>query len=247
MVDSIDIGSSSELNNLAELLSEKVNKRILLDLESNSKLSEAEMRFLSLSKEKAQSNKIIENLINRELTLKNFEDIFCLKEFSAIGGTINPEQAVRNVRYKDARGTVVATVQIDTLNKKIRMQNLGDVLPKQECFTPSHVGTKLRNLAKFKKWSTEDGGVNQFNGNIEYRYKDENGNVMAAIITKPDGTFDTIAEYEYKNGHKSQMLLTNHFGQSRVIYDGSSSVNQITRIDIDTDGTIVELTKVYNE
>ena len=41
------------------------------------------------------------------------------------------------------------------------------------------------------------------------------------------------------------MLLTNHYGQSKVIYDGSSDVNQVTRIDIDTDGMIVEITKIF--
>ena len=181
-----------------------------------------------------------------QLTLNNYEEMFCLSKYTVEGGTINPNQTVRNIRYKDNNGTIVAIIQIDNINKKIRMQNLGDVLPKQECFTPFHVGTKLKNLAKFKKWSTEDGGVNQFNGNIEMRYKDSYGNVMAAIITKSNGIFDTIAEYEYVNNNRSKMLLTNHYGQSIVIYDGSPEVNQITRMDIDTDGSIIEITKIFS-
>ena len=41
------------------------------------------------------------------------------------------------------------------------------------------------------------------------------------------------------------MILTNVYGNSIVIYDGTSQVNQTVRIDIDNDGTIVEITKIY--
>ena len=253
MVDSVNSKPESIQNNdmmgsLSELNSDfSMSKAAFsLNIESLGGLSDAEIKFLSLSKEKKSSAKIIENLIYNELTLDNYEEMLCISKFKAMGGTINPNQSVRNIRYCDQKGCIVATVQIDTINKKIRMQNLGDVLPKQESFTPYQVGTKIQNLAKFKKWTTEDGGINQFNGNIEVRYKDENGNVMAAVITKPNGTFDTIAEYEYTSGNRSQMLLTNHYGQSKVIYDGTSAVNQLTRIDIDTDGMIIEITKVFS-
>ena len=70
---------------------------------------------------------------------------------------------------------------------------------------------------------------------------------MSAIIIGFDGSFDTIAEYKYNSeGYRTQMLLTNHNGQSLTVYDGSAAVNQITRIDIDTDGMIVEITKVFS-
>ena len=124
------------------------------------------------------------------------------------------------------------------------MQNFGDILPKQEVFSPAQVAAKLKNMAQYNKWITEDGGANQFNGNIEFRYKDKDGKVMAAIITKPDGIYDMVVEYTYKNDNKYQMLLTNQFGQSMVVYDGSKNSIQQTRIDIDTDGLIVEITKV---
>lgn len=246
MVDSIQKESYSNIQPI--IVPEKKNSdSVLLDINTIGELSDAEIKFLSVCREKAASSMIINNILKNKLTLNNYEEMFCLKEFQAIGGTINPEQAVRNIRYRDKNDVVVATVQIDTVNKKIRMQNLGDILPKQECFTPSQVGAKLKKMFEHKNWTTEDGGVNQFNGNVEIRYKDENGYVMAAIITKENGIYDTIAEYEYKNGYRSQMLLTNHFGQSKVIYDGTASVNQLVRIDIDTDGVIIELTKVYSQ
>ena len=215
------------------------------NLRSNGNLTEEEIKFLYSSKEKKSSLEIIENILTKPVTLENYEDMFCLKNFVIEGGTINPEQVVRNIRYKDKNGVIVAIIQIDTVNKKIRMQNLGNILPKRECFTPAQVGTKLQNMAKYKKWLIEDGGKNQFNGNIEYRYKNNHDLVMAAVITKPNGIFDTIAEYEYVLGNRSKMLLTNHYGQSVVIYDGSIHVNQITRIDIDTDGSIIEITKAF--
>ena len=250
MVDSID----SEFGGLAKNFSTQYNLALknentsdLLFFESSSELSEAEIKFLALSKEKKNSVKIIDKILSEKMTLQNYEEIFCLNKYIAVCGTINPENAVRNIRYKDTNGMIVAVVQIDNVNKKIRVQYLGDVLPKQECFTPLHIGLKLENLAKYNSWMTEDGGVNQFNGNHEFRFKDKKGNIMSAIITRPDGTFDTIAEYEYNSeGYRTQLLLTNHNGQSRTVYDGSASVNQLTRIDIDTDGIIVEITKILS-
>ena len=223
-----------------------VVENIMRNMELEGNLSDAEIKFLSLSKEKKSYAKLFDNILSSELNINNYEEIFYLQDYTAFTGTINPEQAVRNIRYKDRFGRIVAIVQIDTLSKKIRMQNIGDILPKQECFSPKEVGIKIQNLAKFKKWTTEDGGRNQFNGNIETRYK-KDGVVMASIITKDNGVFDTIAEYEYKNGNRSKMLLTNTNGNSIVIYDGTNNVNQTARIDIDNNGSIIEITKVYND
>ena len=125
-------------------------------------LSEAEIQFLAQSKQKKYSAKIINNIIKEKLTLYNYKEILCLSKYTVVGGTINPDQVVRNIRYKDENGNIVATVQIDTINKKIRMQNLGDFLPKQECFTPQQIGTKVRNLAKYRNWSIENGCSNQW-------------------------------------------------------------------------------------
>lgn len=251
MFDSVDEKSKKMSDKFADFsiankLLKTTEENLILDLQSQGILSEAEMKFLSVSKEKKTSVQTVDNIIKRKISLENFEVIFCLENYVAEGGTINPDQVVRNIRYKDKNGTIVAIVQIDNLNKKIRLQNLGNILPKQETFTPYQVGTKLEKLAKFKKWSIEDGGLNQFNSNVEIRYKDEYDNVMAAVITKPNGLYDTIAEYEYINGNRSKMLLTNHYGQSIVVYDGTENVRQITRIDIDTDGVIIEITKVFD-
>ena len=224
-----------------------VMEKFMKNMESAGNLSDAEIKFLSLSKEKRSSREIIDRILYSEMTLENFKEILCLQDYIAYGGTINPNQTVRNIRYKNKSGNIVAIIQIDTINKKIRMQNLGNVLPIQECFTPSQVGIKIQNLAKFNHWTTEDGGINQFNGNIEVRYKDADENVMAAVIKKNNGIFDTIAEYEYSSGYKSKMLLTNTNGQSVVIYDGSPEVNQATRLDIDNSGFIFEITKSYSE
>ena len=248
MVDStVNSASFKNQYDFSEKSSKLIAEKIVKSFQADGQLSDAEIKFLSLSKEKRSSSELMENIFNSVLTLNNYEELFCLEQFTAFGGTVNPNQAVRNIRYKDKNGTIVATVQIDTISKKIRMQNLGDILPKQECFTPSQVGTKLHKLAQFKKWTTEDGGANLFNGNKELRYKDENKNVMAAVITKDNGVYDTIVEYEYRNGLRTKMVLTNNFGNSIVVYDNTSNVNQIIRLDIDNDGTIIEITKVYAE
>lgn len=242
-----DLANKSREHILNSIISnDEINRKLLFELQKNGNLSEAEVKFLSLSKEKADSSYIIENIINQNLTIDNYEKVFFLDNYFAMGGTINPEQAVRNIRYRDRKGTIVAIIQIDTVNQKIRMQNFGDILPKQESFSPAQVVAKLQNLAKYNKWTIEDGGVNQFNGNLEYRYKDSEGNVMAAIITKSNGSYDMVAEYFYNNGYRAKMILTNQFGQSLVVYDGSEKVVQQTRIDIDADGSIVEITKIYH-
>jgi len=243
LVDSADLKKDNTVNTF--LLNSEINKKILEEMQTNGKLSDAEIRFLSLSREKSGSSEVINRIIGAEMTLDNYEEVFCLKDYLPVGGTVNHEQAVRNIRYRDRKGTIVAIIQIDTLNKKIRMQNFGDLLPKQEVFSPTQVALKLQKMAQYNKWTTEDGGVNHFNGNLEYRYKDLNGNVMAAIITKPNGVYDMVVEYFYENGNKSQMLLTNQYGQSRVVYDGVENGVQKTRIDVDGDGLIVEITKIY--
>ena len=248
MVDSASKSKNLSGSGLYDFSAESnklVLEKFVKNLQYEGSLSEAEIKFLSLSKEKKSSAQIIENILYSKLTLNNFKSILCLENYTAFGGTINPDQAVRNIRFNDKTGTIVATVQIDTINKKIRMQNLGNILPIQECFTPSQVGTKVQNLAKFNHWSTEDGGVNQFNGNIEIRYKDKDGNVMAAVIKKANGVFDTVVEYEYESGNRSKMILTNYYGQSTVVYDGTKNVNQVARIDIDNGGSIVEITKIF--
>ena len=244
MVDSADLKKDNTINTF--LLNDEINRKVLSDLQINGKLSDAEIRFLSLSREKSDSSQAVNKIINSEITLNNYEEVLYLRDYQPIGGTVNPEQSVRNIRYRDRKGTIVAIVQIDKINKKIRMQNFGDILPKQEVFSPEQVALKLKNMALYNKWIIEDGGVNQFNGNLEYRYKDLNGKVMSAIITKPNGVYDMIVEYSYVNGNKSQMLLTNQYGQSIVVYDGAENGVQKTRIDIDGDGLIVEITKIYN-
>ena len=249
----VDYASGSQMysnNGLYDFSTEsnrQVVEKFVQNLQSEGDLSDAEIKFLSQSKEKRSSAKFLEQIFSTELTITNYEEIFCLSDYTVFGGTINPEQAVRNIRYKDSIGNIVATVQIDTLSKKIRVQNLGHIFPVLECFTPYQVGTKINNLAKYNNWTTEDGGNNLFNGNHEVRYKDENGNVMAAVITKNDGTFETIAEYEYKSGYRSKMVLTNCYGNSIVAYNKTKQVSQTARVDIDNDGTIIEITKVYSD
>lgn len=249
----VDSASESKIysNNYIYDFSKKSNNlvvdKFMRDLQSRGNLSDEEIKFLSLSKEKRSSVHLLETIISSELTMSNFEELFHLQNYIAFGGTINPEQAVRNIRYKDNHENIVATLQIDTLSKKIRLQNFGNIFPKLEYFTPYQVMMKIQNLAIFNGWKTEDGGINRFNGSQEIRYKDENGNVMAAVITKENGISETIAEYEYKSGYRSKMLLTNIYGNSIVVYDGTEQVNQIVRIDIDNDGSIAEITKVYKD
>ena len=250
MVDSASGSKISFENGLYDFSVESkrlVVEKFLKNLQSEGNLSEAELKFLSYSKEKQSSAKLLEDIVSTNLTLSNYKEVFYLQNYKSSVGTINPDQKVRNIRYRDEADVIVATLQIDTLSKKMRLQNLGNFLPRLECFSPSEVGTKIQNLARFNNWETEDGGINLFNGNREIRYKDKNGNVMAAIITKENGAFDTIAEYEYKTGYRTKMTLTNTFGNSIVMYDGTKQVNQTVRIDIDNDGMIIEITKVYTD
>ena len=249
MVDSASaskIYSESSLYDFSPESNKMVVENFLKNLQTEGNLSDAELKFLSYSKEKRSSAKLLENIVSSTITLSNYEEIFYLQDYKSSVGTINPDQKVRNIRYKDESGNIVATLQIDTLSQKIRIQNLGNILPRLESFSPNEVGMKIQNLAKFNKWTTEDGGENLFNRNREVRYKDKNGNVMAAIITNDNGVFDTIAEYEYKNGYRTKMTLTNTYGNSIVIYDGTKQVNQVVRVDIDNDGMINEITKAYS-
>lgn len=250
MVDSASGSKIYSENSLYDFSAESnklVVEKFLQSLHTEGNLSEAELKFLSYSKERRSSAKLLENIVSSAMTLSNYEEVLYLKNYKSFLGTINPEQKVRNIRYKDDEGNIVATLQIDTLSKKLRMQNLGNFLPHLECFSPNEVGTKIQNMARYNNWTSEDGGVNRFNGNREVRYKDKNGNVMAAIITKENGVFDTIAEYEYKTGYLTKMTLTNTYGNSIVMYDGTKKVNQDVRIDIDNDGMIIEITKVYTD
>mgnify|MGYP002624841120 CR=1 FL=1 len=105
------------------------------------------------------------------------------------------------------------------INNKIRIQSFGNVFPKQDYLSPKLVNYRLTEKAKENNWTTEDGGINQFDGSIETRYKDAQGKVMAAVIIKPGGKIDTVVEYVYKDNQKCEMHHTSQFGHSKTFYD----------------------------
>jgi len=89
-------------------------------------------------------------------------------------------------------------------------------------------------------WITEYGGINQFDGSVEFRYKDSDGKVIFAIITNKEGSADTVVEYEYVNNKKVRMTYTNTFAQTLTIYN--QNMNLTTSIDIDSNGNILSVT-----
>ena len=195
----------------------------------------------------SETTNTLMDIISTELTLYNYETIFKLNNLQATELPPMPEQRIRNIRYKDKEGTTLAIVQIYSHMNKIKLQTFGHILPKQEFTTPQTIVNRILTNAEMHNWETEDGGVNHFDGNIETRYKDKDGNVMAAVITKTDGvTVDTVVEYEYHNGKKTKMLHTNQYGQSMTIYDNAHNTSQIVCIEIDTDGCIYSITKNYS-
>lgn len=186
---------------------------------------------------------VISRLSQAKITENNYEDIFSLANFQAVELAPNTiENCIRNIRYKDSDGITHAVVKINTKFKKIKLETYTDILPKQDVSNTTNVGKRVLFRALFENWSTEDGGINYFDGNIETRFKDSNKNVMAAMITKPDGkTIDTVVEYKYVNGKKSEMLHTDQYGQSITIYDREKEIS-VLKIDIDSDGCIYCIT-----
>ena len=187
---------------------------------------------------------VIDNLLNAELTINNYEEIFRLKKYHAIELQPISEENIRNIRYKDKDGVTMAIVQIYNNTNKIKIQMFGNIFPKQEFTSPQDVLNRILVCAEWANWSTEDGGINQFDGNIETRFKNSKDQVMAAVITKADRkTVDTIVEYQYKNDKKTGMLHTNQYGQSLTIYNGLDGLSQVMSVDIDTDGCIYSITR----
>jgi len=184
-------------------------------------------------------------ILNANLTLENFEDIFCLRELKAIELPTSSDEAMRSIRYKDVDGITLAIAQINTDCNKIRLQTFGNVLPKQQFINPQQVNYRVMSKSKINNWTAEYGGVNQFDGSIEIRYKDENENVMAAVIFKSDGNVDTVVEYEYENGKKTQMFHTSQYGHSKTVYDTITDSTKLI-LDIDTDGNICSITRGFS-
>ena len=206
-----------------------------------------ELEYIDESVNKDLYINVIDDLLNAELTLNNYEEIFRLKKYHAVELKPTPEENIKNIRYKDADGITMAIVQIYNNTNKIKIQMFGNIFPKQEFTSPQDVLNRILICADWANWSTEDGGINQFDGNIETRYLNSKGQVVAAVITKPDRkTVDTIVEYQYKNDKKTGMLHTNQYGQSLTIYDYSDDLSQIMSVDIDTDGSIYSITRGLN-
>ena len=201
-------------------------------------------REYSSSSNKESELDFSEKVLNANLRLDNFEEVFGLKQLNSVELPSSSAEEIQSIRYKDNEGITLAIVQINKDTNKIRLQTFGGVLPKQEFINPQQVNYRIMSQSKANGWSAEYGGVNQFDGSIEIRYKDENGRVMAAVIFKSDGSVDTVVEYQYLNGKKSQMLHTSQHGHSKTYYDNTDTTKLI--IDIDTDGNICCVTRGLN-
>ena len=241
--------SVKKIPTLLNSLEKEVGKLQEANLDLNAKVNDLVQNFQHFDNlEEELSTNVIDNLFNTDLTLDNYELIFHLHKYHAVELQPTENEKVRNIRYKDSDGITMAIVQIYTQTNKIKLQTFGNIFPKQEFTSPEDVYNRILISANWANWSTEDGGINQFDGNIETRYKNSDGNVMAAVITKADGkTVDTIVEYQYKNGKKTGMLHTNQYGQSLTIYDSLNDLSQIMCVDIDTDGCIYSVTRGYTE
>ena len=96
-----------------------------------------------------------------------------------------------------------------------------------------------------KDWTIEDGGVNQFNGDVELRYKDSQNRVMSAIIFTTSKRVDTIVEYFYIDDKKSKMVHTGQLGQTTTIYNTENDMLQMLSIEVDIDGNVRRVTKNF--
>jgi len=182
----------------------------------------------------------LQSLTTRPLTINNFEDVFCLKNFKRSELTFSNDKNNCYIRYTDKSGETSAIVQINLITKKLRLEAFGSHFPTQSFISANQVYFRAKEKAVRENWSTEYGGINQFDGTVEFRYKDEEGKVIYAIITKADGNVDTIVEYEYKDGKKSKMTRTNSFTHTKTFYNIEKNLS--TSIDIDSNGNILGIT-----
>ena len=188
---------------------------------------------------------IVDKLADIELNLDNFEDLFSLREYKATSMGSSFQEKTHNIIYKDEKDNTMAMVKIDFKHNRLIMEFLGNNIWKHRYSHPNEVFKTIYNMANSENWSKEDGGVNQFNGNIEFRYKNSDNHVMAAIISTSEGQVENIVQYEYKNGKKSKMINTGLFGETTTIYDTSKEVSLLMSIEIDTDGNIIRISKDF--
>lgn len=188
----------------------------------------------------------VNQLIQQELNLNNYEEILGLKQYNSVNIKTISNQKIHSIMYNDNDGYTMAIVQIDFQRNKMVLEFLSDILPKQNYNTPKTINDIIVKKAIENNWSTEDGGINQFNGNIEIRYKNADGNVMSAIISTPEGNVETIVVYKYENGKRSQMVNTGQFGQVTTVYSTVKEVLQLMSIEIDTDGSVLRITKNFD-
>ncbi len=192
------------------------------------------------------ASEFLNYLNNIDINPDTYEDLFCLSSFKSSTFPNIQEQNVQNIKYKDNDGNTVALVQVDRNNNRIRLQSFGNVFPKQEFKNPINVVSAIEKFIFSEQWDIEDGGINQFDGNIETRYKDQSGHVKAAIITKPDKkSIDTVVLYQYSDNKKYKMIHYSQYNLSVTIYDPESGSTFMV-IEIDTDGNVCGITINYN-
>ena len=192
------------------------------------------------------ASEILDYLLNIDINPETFEDLFCLSSYESSTFPNIQEQNVQNIKYRDSEKNTIALVQIDRNNNKIRLQSFGNVFPKQRYEKPLKIVSKIDKFISTENIEIEDGGINQFDGNIETRYKDIFGNVRAAVIMKPDKKkIDTVVLYQYSNGKKYKMIHSDQYNLSVTIYNIETDSTFMT-IDIDTDGNIYGITVNFN-
>ena len=246
--------SKDDINYIIKNAEEKVAKENSSDIDNfvNNAVSkiiqECESSITKEVSSKSSENELefTEKILQTNLSLDNYEEVFGLKGLKAVELPFSSDEEVQSIRYKDNEGITLAIAQINKDINKIRLQTFGGVLPKQEFINPQQVNYRVMSKSKTNGWSAEYGGINQFDGSIEIRYKDADGKVMAAVIFKSDGNVDTVVEYQYHNDKKTQMLHTSQHGHSKTIYDDETDTTKMI-VDIDTDGNICCVTRGFDK
>ena len=192
-----------------------------------------------------EENDVIDSLLLAELNVNNYEQILFLDYFTNEKQKTDFTEKTQDISYSDIDGNSIASVHIDFKDKKLTVEFISKVFIPQEYKSPQVVKEKIDSITKTNNWSIEYGGINPFNGFIEFRYRNSDNNVAAAVITSPDGKIDTVVEYEYLNGKKKKMIFTSHHGQRVTVYDTTKNSLLIMSVEIDTDGNILRIIKSF--
>ena len=185
-----------------------------------------------------------ESLNGKNLNLFNYEQIFGLSKFYKKTVTYLEDNKIHKLQYFNDTGNIETIAYIDFEKQKLRLEFFDNILQKQKFLSPQEINNNVFDRAYKERWTIEDGGFNRFNGNIEIRYRNNEGLVMATVISERSGHIDTVVRYEYIDGIKSKMICTGKFGETTTIYKPDRS--QLASYEIDSDGNVTYITKDFS-